>query len=350
MTEKTAGFISNASASSAAGQLLIVGFDGTRYTSPIGSWFKKIRPAGVVLFARNIENAGQTRLLISDMTKLAEDQSLAPLFVCVDQEGGRVSRLPKEYPPFPSARELGKDGSEELVETSHAKMGQALADIGFNVDFAPVLDLDTNPVNPIIGDRSFSADQEKAGRLGRAAIRGLRSAGLLSCAKHFPGHGDTSLDSHHDLPVDSRPVERIEEVELHPFREAFAESVEFVMTAHVIYPAYDVKLPATLSEKIVTGLLRENMKYNGVIVGDDMDMKAVTGHWGTEESTRLAMKAGVDMLLVCHETARREDVHEALRRMIVEGAIAPEEVSARIGRIFAAKTKIRARQEDEENA
>jgi beta-N-acetylhexosaminidase len=347
MTEKTAGFINNASAASAAGQFLIVGFDGTRYTRRIGLWFKKIRPAGVILFARNIENADQARTLISDIAKLAEDQSLAPLFVCVDQEGGRVSRLPKEYPPFPSARELGNDGSQELVETSHAKMGQTLADIGFNVDFAPVLDLDTNPVNPIIGDRSFSADPEKAGRLGRAAIRGLRSAGILSCAKHFPGHGDTSLDSHHDLPVDARPAERIEEVELHPFREAFEEDVEFVMTAHVIYPAYDELLPATLSEKIVTGLLRDKMGYGGVVVGDDMDMKAVTDHWGTQESTRLAMKAGVDMLLVCHETARREDVHESLRRMIVEGAITSEEVSARVGRIFAAKNKIRAIQREE---
>jgi beta-N-acetylhexosaminidase len=341
MTEKIAAFTNNASASSAAGQLLIVGFDGTRYTSSIGSWFKKIRPAGVILFARNIENAEQARTLVSDMAKLAEDQSLAPLLVCVDQEGGRVSRLPKEYPPFPSARELGKDGSEELAQASHAKMGQALADIGFNADFAPVLDLDTNPDNPVIGDRSFSPDQEKAGRLGRAAIRGLRSAGLLACAKHFPGHGDTSLDSHHYLPVDSRSAERIEEVELYPFREAIAEDVEFIMTAHVIYPAYDELLPATLSEKIVTGLLRERMGYNGVIVGDDMDMKAVSDHWGTEESTMLAMKAGVDMLLVCRETARREAVHESLRRMIVEGAIAPEDVSARIGRIFAAKNKIR---------
>lgn len=341
VTEQTVGFISNASASSAAGQLLIVGFDGTRYNRRIGSLFKKIRPAGVVLFARNIENAAQARTLISDIVKLAEDQSLAPLFVCVDQEGGRVSRLPREYPPFPTARELGKDGSSELVETSHAKMGQALADIGFNVDFAPVLDLDTNPVNPIIGDRSFGPDREKVGRLGRAAIRGLRSAGILACAKHFPGHGDTSLDSHHDLPVDSRPAQRIEEAELHPFREAFYEDVEFVMTAHVIYPAYDELLPATLSEKIVTGILRDKMGYNGVIVGDDMDMKAVSDHWGTEESTSLAMKAGVDMLLVCHQTPRREAVHEALKRMVGEGDISPEEVSARIGRIFAAKNKIR---------
>ncbi len=341
VTEKIAGFMNNADASSAAGQSLIVGFDGTRYTSSIGSWFRKIRPAGVILFARNIQNADQTRTLISDIVKLAEDESLAPLFVCVDQEGGRVTRLPREYPPFPTARELGKDDSEELVETTYARMGEALADIGFNVDFAPVLDLDTNPVNPIIGDRSFGPDPEKAGRLGRAAIRGLRSAGLLSCGKHFPGHGDTSLDSHHHLPVDARPAGRIEESELYPFREAISEDVEFIMTAHVIYPAYDVKLPATLSEKIVTGLLREKLRYGGLIVGDDMDMKAVSDHWGAEESTELAVKAGVDMLLVCHETERRGRVHEALRKMMLEDAITPENVSARVGRIFAAKNKIR---------
>jgi beta-N-acetylhexosaminidase len=330
------------SASTAAGSLLMVGFDGTRYTPAIGSWFRKIKPAGVILFARNIENAEQTRSLISDLKKLAEDTLHSPLFVCVDQEGGRVSRLPKEYAPFPTARSLGQDGSEELVETSHARMGEAIAGLGFNVDFAPTLDLDTNPINPIIGDRSFGPDPEKVGRLGRAAIRGLRSAGVLTCAKHFPGHGDTSLDSHHHLPVDSRPAGRIEEVELAPFREAIAEDVEFVMTAHVIYPAYDVKLPATLSEKIVTGLLRDKLGYNGLIVGDDMDMKAISDHWGAEESTSLAIKAGVDMLLVCHETARREVVHETLRRMIEDGQLTPEGVMARIGRVARAREKVKA--------
>lgn len=341
VTEKIAGFMNRASAADVAGQSLIVGFDGARYTRSIGSWFKKIRPAGVIIFARNIQNADQTRTLISDIVKLSEDESLAPLFVCVDQEGGRVTRLPREYPPFPTARELGKDGSDELVETTHARMGEALAGLGFNVDFAPVLDLDTNPANPVIGDRSFGPDPEKAARLGRAAIRGLRSAGLLSCGKHFPGHGDTSLDSHHHLPVDPRPAGRIEESDLRPFREAIAENVEFIMTAHVIYPAYDVKLPATLSEKIVTGLLRERLGYGGLIVGDDMDMKAVSDNWGVEESTELALNAGVDLLLVCHETERRDAVHESLRRMILEGAITPESASARLGRIFAAKNKIR---------
>ncbi|MBI4666663.1 MAG: beta-N-acetylhexosaminidase [Nitrospinae bacterium] len=341
MTEdKYAGFLKNVTAESAAGQLLIVGFDGTRYTPAMGSGFKKLKPAGVILFARNIENGGQTKSLIADIKNLIEDITGLPPFVCVDQEGGRVSRLPKSYPAFPTAAKLGEDGSEELVEKTYGQIGAILSDLGFNVDFAPVLDLGTNTESPVIGDRAFSPDADKVARLGRAAIRGLRGAGILACGKHFPGHGDTSKDSHLDLPVDARPSGRLIEVEMNPFRMAVEERVEFMMTAHVIYPELDETYPATLSKKIITGILREQMGYEGVIVGDDLDMKAIAEHWPDEEGTRLSFLAGADMAMVCHETPRRQKVFDATRAMIGAGELDGDQTQARLARILKLKGRL----------
>jgi len=334
-------FLESASAESAAGQLLILGFDGTAYTPAIGALFKKFRPGGVILFSRNMESPDQIKTLVSDMVKLSEDVTGLTPFVCVDQEGGRVSRLPQKfYPKFPTAKLLAADGSEELVYNTYNEMGVILRGLGFNVDFAPVADLDTNPVNPIIGDRSFGADPEKTAKLCVAAINGLRGAGILSCSKHFPGHGDTSLDSHLDLPVDPRPAKRFFEAELYPFEKTIEAGVDFIMTAHVVYTALDAELPATLSEKIVTGILRDKMGYKGIIAGDDMDMKAIADRWGDAEAARLALKAGVDVLLVCHESPRRQTVYDAVLREVADGELDDAGIKSRIERILAAKSKI----------
>lgn len=333
-------FPDKATAEEAAGQFLIAGFDGTRYTHALGSWFSRLRPAGIILFSRNIENKEQTARLVSDLEKLAEDVTGLPLFVCVDQEGGRVSRFPREYPKFPTARALSEDGSGELVEKTYADMGAALREMGFNVDFAPVLDLDTNSENPIIGDRSFGANPEIVAALGRSAIRGLRSRNILTCAKHFPGHGDTALDSHLDLPVDGRPAARFRDVELFPFRAAVEDGVEFIMTAHVIYTSFDRDHPATLSKKIVTDLLRHETGYKGVIISDDMDMKAIADRWGDEEAAALAYNAGCDIALACRDANRQEKIYETARRMILEGELDEKDVRERMGRIMNLKTKL----------
>ncbi|MBF0169905.1 MAG: beta-N-acetylhexosaminidase [Nitrospinae bacterium] len=326
-----------ADARQGAGRLLTVGFDGTRYDRRIARMFDELAPAGVILFSRNIESADQTRRLIADLKKLNEDRYAGrPLFVAVDQEGGRVARLSADQPKWPTARSLGADGSAEQVEEIHRQIGRTVRNLGFNVDFAPVLDLDTNPDSPVIGDRSFSADPEKAARLGRAAIRGLQGEGVLACGKHFPGHGDTRLDSHLDLPEDTRPAGRFRDAELVPFIAAIEEEVAMIMTAHVIYPAFDPKRPGTLSPYVVTDLLRHELRFNGVIVGDDMDMKAIAGRWGDAEATLMAVEAGCDQLLVCHETPRREVVHRALMEAIESGAIGDVRFAASSARIDAA--------------
>ncbi len=318
----------------AGGRLLTVGFDGTAYDRRIGRMFDELAPAGVILFSRNIVNADQTRRLVGDLKKLNEDRyDGRPLFVAIDQEGGRVARLSRDMPTWPTARSLGRDGSAEQVEDIYRQIGRTIRNLGFNVDFAPVLDLDTNPDSPVIGDRSFSADPEKAALLGRAAIRGLQGEGLLACGKHFPGHGDTNLDSHLDLPSDNRSGGRFRDAELVPFIAAIEEKVAMIMTAHVIYPAFDPKRPATLSPAVATELLRGEFRFDGMIVGDDMDMKAIAGRWGEAEATLMAIEAGCDQLLVCHETPRRELVHRALMEAIETGAIDDNRFAASLTRI-----------------
>ncbi|VAX24035.1 beta-N-acetylglucosaminidase [hydrothermal vent metagenome] len=328
----------NISAEDAAGQILTLGFNGTSYSRALGSWFRKYRPGGVILFSGNIENVEQTTSLISDLKKLCEDETGTPLFVCVDQEGGRVSRLSKDMPSFPKARSLGEDGSLELVEEVYADIGKTLRGLGFNVNFAPALDLDTNENNPIIGDRSFGADPETVGRLGSAAIRGLRREGILACGKHFPGHGDTSLDSHLDLPTDDRPASRFDDAELIPFRMAVEERVDFIMSAHVVYPKLDEKYPATLSRKIMIDLLRDKIGFEGVIVSDDLDMKAIAGMWSDDEAAKLALNAGADMILVCHEGERQDNVFEATYRMIDDGKLPEPDVKEKLARLMSAKS------------
>jgi len=345
-------FANDRSSADIAGQFFTFGFEGTKYTPELGSWFGKLKPGGVILFSRNIVNSDQTATLISDLKKLCEDETGVSPFVACDQEGGRVSRLPFDavtqqrgssektgFAQFPPSRELADSGSENSVNKTYAQMGLAMKTLGFNLDFAPVLDLDTNSENPVIGDRSFGADPEKVATMGRAAIRGLRSVGILTCAKHFPGHGDTSLDSHLDLPVDNRPAERFNRAELAPFRMAVAENVEFIMTAHVMYPGLDDRYPATLSRKILTDILRAGMNYQGVIVSDDMDMKAITGRYEDSEAAKLAMEAGVDHILSCRDHRRQQDLVTAVRRMIDDGTVDNKRAMDKLKRSLMAKQK-----------
>ncbi|VAX20754.1 beta-N-acetylglucosaminidase [hydrothermal vent metagenome] len=341
MTDQFTTFRKNANESDIAGQLMIIGFNGTRYTSSIGSWFKKLKPGGVILFSRNIENSEQTKTLISDLKKLGEDITSLPLFVCIDQEGGRVARLSNDMPKFPTAKELGNDGSTEQVDQVYGAIGKTIKELGFNVDFAPVLDLDTNSENPIIGDRAFSCDANKVAKLGQTAIAALRREGILACGKHFPGHGDTSLDSHLTLPEDNRPLERFNDHELIPFEAAINEKVDFIMTAHVMYPSIDAEFPATLSKKIITDILRNKMGYNGIIASDDMDMKAIADRWSDGEAIELAVRAGVDVTLVCHESERLVTAYKAIRRIIVGGGFPDGSHETSLERILHAKSNIK---------
>lgn len=277
-----------------AASRLIVGFDGTEMTPELGA-LVDTGISGVILFRRNVQSPEQVARLNADIVRRAK----RPFFVSVDQEGGPVQRMRAPFTEFPPHGVLGKIDDADLTHKVASVMARELKAIGFNVDYAPVADVNTNPQNPVIGIRSFGDDPEKVACHVKAWIRGMQGAGVMACAKHFPGHGDTSTDSHYALPSLPHGRERIDAIELVPFRASIKEKVGSIMTAHVVFQAIDPRVPATLSPTVLTGLLRKELKYGGLVISDDLEMKAVADHWGVPEAAVVSLEAGADILLVC---------------------------------------------------
>jgi beta-N-acetylhexosaminidase len=278
------------------GQLLIGSLPGTTITPEMRSLAREFSLGGVILFSRNIEEPEQVAELSVDVQSLAAE---VPLWVSVDQEGGRVARLRKPFTEWPPMAVLGRSGSTELASRFAAALAAELRAVGITLDYAPVLDIHTNPKNPVIGDRALAEDADTVGRLGVAIVRGLQDNGIAACGKHFPGHGDTSADSHLELPLVEHPPDRIRRVECVPFREAIAADVAFIMTAHVLVPALDEERPATLSPRIVKAILRDELAFNGVILSDDLEMKAIAKTYAVPDAAVAAIAAGCDGVLVC---------------------------------------------------
>jgi beta-N-acetylhexosaminidase len=313
--------------------LFCVGFQGKE---PSREVLELVRRGvyGVVLFARNVEDAEQVAALVAALKRAAQ----RPLLVAVDQEGGRVARLraPQGFTELPPMRALGDAGDEGLAREAGRLLGSELRAVGIDQDFAPVVDVDTNPANPVIGDRSLSRDPEVVSRLGAALALGLQDAGVAACAKHFPGHGDTSQDSHTDLPHLAHPLERLERVELVPFRALARAGVASVMTAHVVFDALDPRRPATLSPPVMR-LLRERAGFDGCAISDDLEMKAVADHFPLEEAAPGAVSAGVDALLVCHRAEVQHRAIDLVRMAVERGEIPRERVAearARVERLL----------------
>ncbi len=266
---------------------------------------------GFILFSRNLKEPKQILSLCRSLGQT--ERELRP-FIAIDQEGGRVHRLPPPFTHFPPAAALGRTGNAELAYKVGLATAREIAAVGVNLNFAPVFDVLSNPKNPIIGDRALSSDPNEVIRLGWQMVRGLREGGVIPCVKHFPGHGDTAEDSHVELPVVRKDADELRTVELPPFVHACGNRVEAVMTAHVLYPALDPNFPATLSPRIVGELLRRELRYDGVVFSDDLEMKAVRGNYSVEEAVRLGLLAGIDVLLFCHETEKAAAAFDFLCR------------------------------------
>ena len=257
---------------------------------------KEFSLGGVIFFSRNIEAPEQVAELSRDVQQLASE---LPLWVSVDQEGGRVARLKEPFTRWPPMATLGRSGSVDLAARFGAALAAELKAVGITLDYAPVLDIHTNPKNPIIGDRALAEDADSVARLGATIIRALQDNGVAACGKHFPGHGDTSVDSHLALPIVEHPPDRIRRVEFVPFREAIRADVAFIMTAHVLVPSLDEEKPATLSPRVVRALLREELGFPGVILSDDLEMKAIASTYRVPDAAVDAIAAGCDALLIC---------------------------------------------------
>jgi beta-N-acetylhexosaminidase len=315
------------------GPLLFCGFDGNELPDDLAELVRTGRVGGVVLFARNVCDPAQLRTLTRSLHACAPDG--APLLIAIDQEGGRVQRMRQPWTEWPPMRSVGDADDPDLTRSIARALARELADFGITLDFAPVVDVDTNPDNPVIGDRSFGRDPQRVIQHTVNFIQAMQEAGVAACAKHFPGHGDTSTDSHHELPIVGHELERLRAVELPPFAAAIEAGVASIMTAHVQLSALDPELPATISPAVMS-ILREELGYEGVVFSDDLEMKAVADHYDPEALVSGCLAAGVDALIVGRSSELRDIVLHELE------AAPPERIRASLTRIAALKTRFAA--------
>lgn len=324
------------------GQLLIGGFEGTEIGDQATRLVQEYQVGGLILYGRNIAGAGQLVTLTNGLKALNGDG--IPLFLSIDQEGGGVDRMPQEVRRTPGAYCVGQTGSVPAAQSYGDVLAAECAAFGLNLDFAPVLDVWSNPGNTVIGQRAFSADARTVAGLGPAAARRMMDQGIIPAVKHFPGHGDTAVDSHVGLPVVDKSPEELEETELIPFRAAIQSAgtdgqVPAVMVAHILLTQLDPERPASLSPAVVTGLLREELGFAGAVLTDDLTMGAVTQSYGLGEAAVLAVEAGCDILLVCHGQDSVPAVRTALLEAVASGRITAERLDESVYRILRLKTE-----------
>lgn len=310
--------------------LFMVGISGPRLDRETRAFLAEHPAGGLVLFRRNVRSAGQVRELAA---ALHETGAGLPPLVAIDHEGGRVQRLGPPFTHFPPMAALGAAADGELAEAVGRAMGRELAAVGIDVDFAPVLDVCSNPRNAVIGDRAFGRSPRAVARTALPFARGLLAGGVIPCGKHFPGHGDTVGDSHLVLPRVRHDRARLRRVELAPFAAAIRDGIPALMTAHVVYPALDRSRPATLSAAIATELLRRRLGFRGVLFSDDMHMNAVAGHHPPERSAVAALLAGCDMLLFCQSLEVARQAMVGVERALERGTLPAERVTEALGRI-----------------
>lgn len=333
------------------GQLLIAGFKGTSAGTDARRALLEYQVGGVILFDRNVSDAAQLAGLVNELQAL-NSQGI-PLLVCADQEGGTVTRMPPEVDELPIACRFGQIDDPDNRLDACFLFGQALAAqctaFGINMDFAPVMDIWSSPTNSVIGRRAFGTTAEEVCGPANETAWGMMSGGVIPVVKHFPGHGDTAVDSHYGLPVVDKSLEELREMELVPFRQAVEgtcvhgaagedSAVPAVMVGHILMKAIDPDRPASLSSAVVTGLLREEMGFDGVVCTDDLTMKAVSRPYGVGESAVLALEAGCDLLLICHGPDNVTAAYEALTAAVESGRITEARLDESVCRILKLKT------------
>ncbi|WP_282940220.1 beta-N-acetylhexosaminidase [Paenibacillus sp. RC67] len=320
------------------GQMVLFGVDGTGLNDTTRKHIVNDHVGGFIFFGPNIKDSHQAWSLFNSMQKENVNGKL-PLFLSVDQEGGRVSRMPKDIPAFPTSQSVGKTQDPAYAYKVGSALGHTLGAFGLNVDFAPVLDVNSNPNNPVIGDRSFGATAETVSTMGIQEMKGIQSSGIISVVKHFPGHGDTSVDSHKDLPVVQHDLDRLRTVEFAPFAEAIRQGADAVMVAHLLVTKLDPQLPASLSPVVIQKYLRGELGFQGVVITDDMTMEAIGKTMPIDKAAVQAIKAGADIVLVGHEPEKEQAVLNALLQAAREGTITKETIDASVYRIAKLKRK-----------
>ncbi len=321
------------------GQLLLVGFSGTQLSKEADYALASLHVGGMILFSRNVIDPQQVHRLTTSLQR--HPARKIPLFIAIDQEGGNVVRILKDATVLPGNMALGATRSPRLSYLAGRVTAYELHSMGINMNLAPVLDVNVNPINPVIDIRSFGEDPELVGELGVAYIAGIQEANVCATAKHFPGHGDTSRDSHFGLPTLQHTEDELFDVELRPFRYAIEQGLDSIMTAHITFPLIDraQPMPATLSERILTGMLRNKLHYNGVIITDDMEMRAIDGYFGIENAAVRAIRSGADMIMIIWRQQNKRRVFDRLVRAVRQGELSQERIDQSVRRILRLKKR-----------
>lgn len=317
------------------GQLVFAGISGTQMSEETKTLIHKYHVGGIILFAPNLENPDQSLELLNQI-KDENDSNDLPIFLGVDQEGGRVERLPS-LEGLPSYIEIASRDSDQFAFDIGKLLAEQLHAFGFNLNFAPVLDVNSNPNNPVIGDRSFGSDPEIVRTLGIQMMHGMQDQNIITAVKHFPGHGDTSVDSHFELPEVNKSIEELQKLELIPFKNVIEDGADLVMAAHILLPQIDSEFPVSMSEKVITGILRDRLEFDGVVITDDMTMQAITNHFEIGQAAVNSIKSGADIILMAHDYDGLVSVFDSLKEAVETGEITEERMNESVRRIIQLK-------------
>ncbi|GAE04979.1 beta-hexosaminidase [Paenibacillus sp. JCM 10914] len=336
--DEVATLLSEMTVQEKIGQLVIVGLDGTAVDDASRKMLEQYQVGGFILFKDNITDTEQVVRLLNDL-KHGNAVNPVPLWLSIDEEGGRVTRFPDTYERLPSSGKIGSLHDEQLSKDVGSLIAQKVAGIGMNMVFAPVLDINSNPDNPVIGDRSFGDTAEMVTAQGIASMQGIQAGGVVPVVKHFPGHGDTSVDSHLGLPVVEHDRQRLHELELAPFQAAIQQGADVVMVAHLLMQDIDPKTPSSYSKPVITDLLRGELGFEGVVITDDMTMGAITGTTDVGEASVKSIVAGTNIVLIGHEFSKQEAVIHALTDAVNSGVISEEMLDERVRTTLELKHK-----------
>ena len=318
------------------GQMIITGFNGSEYNDDMDRLINEYKVGGVILFARNIEDSNQ----MIDLTRaLQENNNNLPLFISIDEEGGRVSRLPDDVEKFPSAFTIGLINNQQTAYENGKEIGYTLKRLGINLDYAPVLDIYSNENNTVIGDRAFSTEESIVSTMGIATMEGIEDSDIIPVVKHFPGHGDTEVDSHYGLPIVYKTLEELRNFEFIPFVKAIESGCDVIMVSHIILNEVDSSNPASLSKIVISDLLRKDLEFDKVVITDDMSMGAITSIMSIEEACIKSIKAGCDILLLGNAYEEIEQVIDSIKLKLYNGEISEEQINKSVKRILELKKK-----------
>ncbi|MFB6466366.1 beta-N-acetylhexosaminidase [Cytobacillus sp. Hz8] len=330
--------IAKMSLSEKIGQMIIAGISGTSMNASTKSLIKKDKVGGIICYADNLVNPKQTVQLINQM-KIENQANPLPLLSSVDQEGGKIERLPGGLTSFPTNKKIGAINNSSFSYQVGTLLGKELKAFGFNLDFAPVLDINSNPKNPVIGDRSFSNNPSIVSKLGIQTMKGIQSQKIIATIKHFPGHGDTSVDSHLDLPIVYKNMTDLNKLELVPFKQAINSGADVVMVAHILLSKLDSAYPASMSKIAITNILRKQLHFDGVVITDDMTMEAITDHYAIGKAAVESVKAGSDIILVAHDYNKISQTITSLKSAVQKGEISEQRINESVRRIIQLKRK-----------